>query len=296
MHSTWDNETCLPHRTGNQILLRAFECLASARISIFLGLTALAVFHTAAAADDKASGMPTKTAGTVVQPPASESLIDAAADPAFVQKVIELTNRKRQEAGLPPLMRQKQLTTAAMWLAKDMQEKDYLDHEDSLKRDLSQRLTKFEYSGFRTIGENISRGQQTPEEVVATWMESPGHRANILSPEFTEIGVGYVAAAEKKGATRWVQAFGARFNNYPVIINMGSVKIKTPEVSVYVHAQNWAEEMRFSNDAVQWSEWKRFAPQSRWVLEARPGIRTLYVEIRRNTRVKRLEAAVQLAP
>src|SRR5919109_1185606 len=64
------------------------------------------------------------------------------------------------------------------------------------------------YTGWSAIGENIAAGYPTPEAVVAGWMSSPGHRANILSPNFTEIGIG-LAQGGKYGSY-WTQDFGTR--------------------------------------------------------------------------------------
>ena len=62
---------------------------------------------------------------------------------------------------------------------------------------------------FQAAGENIAAGQTTPQEVVDGWMQSPGHCSNIMSPSFTEIGVGYVLAPQGQLPHYWTQTFGA---------------------------------------------------------------------------------------
>src|SRR5262249_50716989 len=75
--------------------------------------------------------------------------------------------------------------------------------------DFAERDGQAGYTGWIAIGENIAAGYQTPDAVVAGWMSSPGHRANILSTQFTEIGIG-VASGSGSYSTYWTQEFGAR--------------------------------------------------------------------------------------
>ena len=74
--------------------------------------------------------------------------------------------------------------------------------------ELRNRVNAAGYAGWNRIGENIAAGQETPESVMAGWMTSPGHRANILNPAFKEIGVGFTRSNGQFGIY-WVQVFGA---------------------------------------------------------------------------------------
>lgn len=138
-----------------------------------------------------------------------DALLVSTQSDAFARQVVELTNRERQAKGLRPLKPQTTLREAAQWLADDMAKKSYLSHTDSLGRDFSSRLRDFRYENATVAAENIGLGAPDPAKALANWMKSPGHRANILNPEVTEIGVGYTY----NGTDRkhyWVQDFGRR--------------------------------------------------------------------------------------
>jgi len=119
--------------------------------------------------------------------------------------VVELTNAEREKAGLAPLKPNTRLFEAARGHAANMAAQDKLEHELDGKTP-SERITAASYRWSRN-GENIAWGPPTPKEVVAGWMDSPAHKANILNEEFTEIGVG--VARNAKGERYWVQVFGA---------------------------------------------------------------------------------------
>ena len=169
----------------------------------------------------------------------AEEVAAPAAVPAIVLEVIELTNRERLKAGLPALKRQKNLQESAAWLARDMADRRYFDHHDSVGRNLTGRITGFKYADFSTLGENIAMGQRTAQEVVDGWMKSPGHRANILSKNFAEIGVGYVPSYEHGAPGYWVQDFGSRFDRCPVVINTDAAKTTSSRVLLSIHGDDW---------------------------------------------------------
>lgn len=127
---------------------------------------------------------------------------------AFVTKVIELTNSERANAGLAPLVENHQLEEAARSYSEVLASSGCFDHTCGNVPDFADRDAQAGYRGWTDIGENIAAGYPTPEEVVAGWMASPGHRANILSPDFTEIGVG-VAYGGPFG-TYGTEEFGSR--------------------------------------------------------------------------------------
>lgn len=120
----------------------------------------------------------------------------------YEQRVAELVNVERQKNGLAPLTLDSAISNVARMKSKDMSDNNYFAHQSPTYGSAGDMLTQF---GIRwsAWGENIASGQRTPEEVVNAWMNSEGHRANILSPNFSKIGVGYV----NDGRPYWTQMF-----------------------------------------------------------------------------------------
>lgn len=127
---------------------------------------------------------------------------------SFIDKVLQLTNHEREKVGLSPLTLEPKLCSSASWKADDMAERNYFEHADGNGRDFVDRAEQFGYYNWTYLGENIAAGQSTPEEVVQEWMASPGHRKNILKPQYKEIGIGYSAGAHGQYKHYWVQEFG----------------------------------------------------------------------------------------
>ena len=128
---------------------------------------------------------------------------------AFEQRVLELTNAKRAEAGLPPLVLDSKLAAAADKHSQDMAAKNYFSHVEPDGDTLGVRVQDEGYRYLR-VGENIAAGYKTPEAVVEGWMNSSGHRANILNPNFKELGVGYHKDPDAADTYDhyWTQVFG----------------------------------------------------------------------------------------
>ncbi|WP_432590101.1 CAP domain-containing protein [Streptomyces sp. HD1123-B1] len=124
----------------------------------------------------------------------------------LISEVIALTNAERAAARLAPLAAEPRLTTAAQRHSDDMVARDFYSHTGPEGRQPWDRA-RAAGAGHRGIGENIACGQRSAAEVVRGWMDSPGHRANILKPDFTHIGVGY--ATGSRAGTYWTQVFGA---------------------------------------------------------------------------------------
>jgi uncharacterized protein YkwD len=131
-------------------------------------------------------------------------------------RVVELVNDARRKprkcgserfAAAPALNASRQLNDAATNHARDMARKKYFDHRGSDGSQPRDRVLRSGYK-FRLTGENIALGPETPEEVVAGWLASPGHCANIMEPRFQNIGVG-LATGRGRGQIYWVQTFGA---------------------------------------------------------------------------------------
>ncbi|MBE6069143.1 MAG: hypothetical protein E7211_15825 [Clostridium lundense] len=108
----------------------------------------------------------------------------------FEKEVVRLTNIERSKEGLKPLTLNVELSKVARIKSKDMVDKKYFDHNSPTYGSPFDMMKSFGIS-YKAAGENIAYGQRTPEEVVKGWMNSPGHRANILNGNFTEIGVGF---------------------------------------------------------------------------------------------------------
>lgn len=120
-------------------------------------------------------------------------------------EVVTLTNAERAAAGLPPLTGDPRLTAAAQAHSSDMVARGFYSHTSP---DGSEPWDRAAIAGctHRGIGENIACGQRSPAEVVRGWMNSPGHRANILKPDFTHIGIGFAGGGQ--AGTYWTQLFG----------------------------------------------------------------------------------------
>ncbi|MFD5450341.1 CAP domain-containing protein [Streptomyces sp. NPDC127100] len=120
-------------------------------------------------------------------------------------EVVELTNRERARAGLPGLAADPRLTAAAQAHSADMVARDFYSHTDP---DGGRPWDRAAAAGAtrRTVGENIACGQRSPADVVEGWMNSPGHRANILGADFTHIGVGLAGGG--RAGMYWTQLFG----------------------------------------------------------------------------------------
>ena len=120
---------------------------------------------------------------------------------AYEQEVVRLVNVERNKQGLKSLTGDWQLSRVARYKSQDMKDKGYFSHTSPTYGSPFEMMKSFGIS-YRTAGENIAKGQRTPAEVVKAWMNSSGHRANILSRSFTKIGVGYV-----KDGNYWTQMF-----------------------------------------------------------------------------------------
>jgi uncharacterized YkwD family protein len=119
----------------------------------------------------------------------------------FEQQVVQLTNAERAKHGLAPLKLDGNLSKVAREKSMDMARKGYFSHTSPTYGSPFDMMKQFGIS-YRAAGENIAKGQRTPEEVVNAWMNSDGHRKNILSSNYTHIGVGYVAEGNI-----WTQMF-----------------------------------------------------------------------------------------
>lgn len=134
--------------------------------------------------------------------PGTDSSTPETGELSFAEQVVALVNAERAKAGLKPLILDTEIASAALTRAKETEIS--FSHTRPDGRAFSTVLTDNGIR-FRGAGENIAWGQRSPEEVMNGWMNSAGHRANILNPNFTKIGVGYYQNAA--GRNFWTQLF-----------------------------------------------------------------------------------------
>jgi uncharacterized protein YkwD len=155
-------------------------------------------------------------AGLLVAPAAARATGDClpgawpASQSAPATDVARLVNAHRASIGLPALLVSPTLTAAAVWKARHMAQYRYIEHDDPappVTRTWIDRVHTCAYPANALAGENIAAGARTPAEVMAGWLDSPGHRQNIESSQFAAIGVG--AARTADGIWLWAQDFGS---------------------------------------------------------------------------------------
>ena len=132
--------------------------------------------------------------------------------------VLRLVNDARQRGGVcgrqrfaatPPVAWNERLAATALAHSSDMAQREYFDHVDRRGTGVAERARQHGYA-WRTVGENIAAGQGSAQQVVAGWLASPGHCANILSPDFREMGAAYALNPNAAMDIYWTQVFGAR--------------------------------------------------------------------------------------
>jgi len=136
--------------------------------------------------------------------PGQKITIPAVTTSSQENEVARLVNAERAKAGLPALKFNWELSRVARYKSADMANKGYFSHNSPTYGTPFQMMENFGLR-FSAAGENIAYGQRTPAEVMRDWMNSPGHRNNILSRSYTQIGVGL--AKNKNGVCYWTQMF-----------------------------------------------------------------------------------------
>lgn len=195
----------------------------------------------------------------------------------FEARLIVLINREREQAGLPPLKLNDDLSLAARYHAHDMAADRYFMHNshDRVNDELVEaclwhvRIRTY-LPGPSRLGENIARNYPTPEEVMAAWMDSEGHRDNILG-DYREVGIGYYNQ-------HWVQNFATRREVYPVIVNDEASSTEDSHVQVYAYGE-W-DEVRFRNNSGEWSDWHTFSNRLQWEIPRTAGLHEVEAEMR----------------
>ncbi|MBJ6359764.1 CAP domain-containing protein [Paenibacillus sp. GCM10012307] len=133
------------------------------------------------------------------QPNQAASPEQTADSSSYLKQVLDLVNQERSKAGLNTLSADNQLDKVAFDKAKDLYDNNYFDHQSPTYGSPFDMMKSYGVS-YSSAGENIAKGQTSPQEVMSQWMNSPGHRANILNTSFTNIGIGYYN-------NTWVQEF-----------------------------------------------------------------------------------------
>lgn len=132
------------------------------------------------------------------------------------RRVLALTNEARSKgrrcgnevfAPAPPVRLNEALGRAAAIHARDMARHNFLQHRGRDGSSAADRVTRAGYD-WRSVGENIAAGQPSPQEVVAGWLRSPGHCANLMEPRFTDMGVAYAVDQKSEAGIYWAQVFG----------------------------------------------------------------------------------------
>lgn len=156
------------------------------------------------------SGSGTTTSGDdlEVEFPGCEPVVQAD---LWRAQILMLVNQERTARGLGTVVRNDTLEDQATRYACEMIHYDFFDHVNPVTGStLADRAADFGYS-YLVIGENLAAGQTSPEQVMADWLASPGHRDNILDERFTELGVGIRTGGDY--GTYWVQEFGLPYSD-----------------------------------------------------------------------------------
>jgi uncharacterized protein YkwD len=190
---------------GAALLLPGSQGAASAQPAV-AGAAVLAK----AAVDGSATGSPSATSSrvTITAPNRAASRATAAAQRAtkLEDKITKLVNKERAKAGCAVVHTDKRLRTAAQGHSADMAAQGYFSHTGKDGSTFVDREVRAGYPRQATGGENVAMGYPKPADVMSGWMNSQGHRGNILTCDFKALGVGL--AYDSKGAAYWTQDFG----------------------------------------------------------------------------------------
>lgn len=219
---------------------------------------------------------------------------------AYEQELVELVNAQRLANGsLPPYKRVASLDDAARYHAADMAQDNYFDH-NSYDRNAQNNLVLVcawntrvgkHYKGV--YGENIAAGYSTPASVMTAWMNSSGHRGNILSGAW-EIGVGYSSQGGSYGVY-WVQDFGKRTDIYPLVINREGALTALRSVALYIYGSGVFQQMRLKNENGNFTEWQPFQTNLPWTLSGCNGAKSVTAELKNATSTVTSTDAITLA-
>ncbi len=220
---------------------------------------------------------------TIISEQSPSLLLDEA-------RVVYLGNLERRARGIPPLRWNRQLTGAARWYSWDSTENrpvGFCGHQDTAGNWPDYRTRASGYLG-NAGAENAFCGYVTPEIAIQGWMNSPGHRANLLDPNSRETGVGYYRRSDGRGYI--TQDFGNDPVYAPVVIEIEAMTTTTPSVNLYIYdrptsggfaAPGAATQMMISNSpCFAGAVWEPYAATRTWTLEGGEGWRQVNVKTR----------------
>ena len=206
-------------------------------------------------------------------------------------RAVYLGNLARHDNGVPPLRWNLQLTHAARWFSWDStvnRPSGFCGHQDTQGHWPDYRAAAYGYLGSAGA-ENAYCGYLSPEDAIQGWMNSSGHRANLLDPNSREIGLGYYRR-ESDGRGYVTQDFGNDSVYAPVVIENEAISTTSPNVDLYLYdrsteggfaGQGAATQMMVSNDACfSGASWEPYAADKAWTLAAGDGWRGVYVKTR----------------
>ncbi len=214
--------------------------------------------------------------------------------------LVRLTNQKRANRGLPPLKAASELMDSAQFHGNWMANHDCFAHTCSGEPYWVTRIENAGYLNHTYLGENIAAGYTSSGAVIDAWMDSPGHRDNLLSVDFREAGGGYAFSGSAYYYHYWTLDLGARNGAqgnafYPVVVDGEAWSTTSLSVDLYVYGQGWATEMRFRNAGGTWSAWGSFSCDKTWTLSTASGSpATVYAEIRRGSTVLESSDSIHL--
>lgn len=217
---------------------------------------------------------------------------DPTTTDAFIYEeaqTVYLGNLARQANGVPPLRWNNQLSQAARWFAWDSVEnrpEPYCGHQDTNGQWPGDRARIFGYLGFAGA-ENAFCGWVTPQQAIDGWMNSPGHRANLLDPNSREAGLGfYRRTSDGRGYV--AQGFGTDAVFPPVVIENEALNVNSTSVNLYIYDRTSgggfaglgpATQMMVSNNrCFDGASWEPYSAQKAWTLTTGMGWRTVYVK------------------
>ncbi len=151
---------------------------------------------------------------TVTEPAATTTTVFANQTSTWISDMIAMVNQERAVAGLKSVIECFALDQSAVSHSQDMSTRDFFDHTNPYSKTHADRIRSTGYmsnSKRRWTGENIAKGFVDVASVMVAWMESPGHRANILNPIFTHLGIGFVSTGPDSiyDGFIWTQDFGS---------------------------------------------------------------------------------------
>lgn len=221
--------------------------------------------------------------------------------PSLEEEVVELINQERWQRGqLPPYKIVALLDNAAELHSGNMASRSFFAHCDPDTR--TQPWDRMSAAGYQwaAAAENIAAGSVSARAVVNLWMGSPGHRGNILSTDYNEVGTGFVFDGSDAADVRqdrdsncipelfgtgpfrryWTQKFGRRNNSFPVVIEREAYSTGNRLVDLYLYGSGWAVEMRLRNENGAFSAWQPFRTNTQWTLSSGNGTKTVFAEVR----------------